>query len=167
MSAFSPRWQTGGLIGWLLLCFAVSAVNGAGSLQAGSFYAELLRPEWAPPGWLFGPVWLLLYAMMAIAAWLVWRRGGFGAAPVALSLFLVQLGFNAAWSWLFFAWRLGGLALLDIVLMLLSITATLIAFWRQSRVAGALMLPYLLWVGFAASLNYSLLQLNPGLLAPP
>ncbi len=165
MSTSSSRAQTIGLVGWLLLCLAVMALSGAGSLQAGGFYAELTRPDWAPPPWLFGPVWLCLYAMMAVAAWRVWRRHGFGGARVALSLFMLQLAFNAAWSWLFFAWRHGGLALLDIVLLMVSLTVTLIAFWRADRAAGALLLPYLLWVEFAAMLNYSLLQLNPQLLS--
>ena len=164
MSTFTVPRQIGGLIAWLAASFVVSAIGAAASINAGPFYAELVRPDWAPPGWLFGPVWITLYALMAIAAWLVWRQAGFRAARAALTLFLVQLVFNAAWSWLFFAWRLGGLAFADILILLVLIALTLAAFWRKSRIAGALMLPYLLWVGFAAVLNYAVWQLNPQVL---
>lgn len=161
MSTLTRRQQFTGLIGWFLVSFAISAVGAIASINAGSFYAELVRPEWAPPGWLFGPVWTLLFALMAIAAWLVWRNGGFRVHPIALSLFLVQLVFNALWSWLFFAWRLGGPAFMDILLLWALILATLVAFWRVQRLAGILLLPYLFWVSFAAFLNYAIWQRNP------
>ena len=164
MSAMSKSRQVVGFIAWLGASYVTSAIGAIASIDAGSFYAEVVRPDWAPPGWLFGPVWLTLYTLMGIAAWLVWRRAGFGAVRVALTLFLVQLVVNALWSWLFFAWRLGLPALVDILVLLALIIAMLAAFWRQSRVAGALIIPYLLWVGFAAVLNYSVWQLNPQLL---
>ena len=164
MSVYSTRRQLAGLIGWLAVCFVASAVGAVASVNAATFYAELVRPAWAPPGWLFGPVWITLYTLMAVAAWQVWRQGGFGAARVALPLFLAQLLINAAWSWLFFGWQLGLFAFLDILLLLLLIVATVVAFWRHSRLAGALLLPYLLWVGFAALLNFSVWQLNPRML---
>lgn len=160
----SKQKQFLGLIGWLVVSFVASAVGAVASIQAKSFYAKLAQPGWAPPAWLFGPVWTVLYALMAIAAWLVWRSGGFRANSVALSLFLLQLAFNALWAWLFFAWRLGALAFADILVLWLLIVATLISFWRVSRLAGALLVPYLLWVGFAAALNYSVWQLNPQIL---
>lgn len=153
-----------GLVGWLLLCYVVSAIGAIGSMQAQSFYAEVVRPDWAPPAWLFGPVWTTLYTLMAIAAWLVWRRGGFAANRVALGFFLAQLAVNAVWSWIFFAWRMGGLALADIVLLWLLIVATMVCFWRMSKWAALLLLPYLLWVSFAGVLNYTLWQMNPQLL---
>ena len=153
-----------GLIAWLAVSFIAAAIGSAASIQAGPFYAQLVRPEWAPPPNLFGPVWTILYALMGIAAWLVWRAGGFRTARAALSLFLVQLAVNALWSWLFFAWRLGGLAFADIVLLWVFIVATLIAFWRVRPLAGMLLIPYLLWVSFAAALNYSVWQLNPQIL---
>ena len=133
-------------------------------MQAKSFYGQLTQPAWAPPGWLFGPVWTLLFALMAIAAWLVWRSGGFRANRAALSLFLLQLSLNALWSWLFFAWHRGALAFADIVLLWILIVATLVSFWRVRPIAGALLIPYLLWVSFAAALNYSVWQLNPQIL---
>jgi tryptophan-rich sensory protein len=164
MSSLTRQQQILGLIGWFIVSFAVSALGAIASIEARSFYAGLVQPDWAPPGWLFGPVWTLLFALMAIAAWLVWRNGGFRANRAALALFLVQLAFNALWSWLFFAWRLGGPAFADILLLWVLILATLVAFWRVRPLAGALLIPYLLWVSFAAFLNYALWQLNPALL---
>jgi len=156
--------QFAGLIAWLIASFIAAAIGGAASVKAGAFYAQLVRPEWAPPSWVFGPVWTVLYAMMGIAAWLVWRVAGFRAARTALTLFFVQLALNALWSWLFFGWHRGVLAFADIVLLLALIVATLIAFWRIKPLAGALLVPYLSWVSFATALNYSVWQLNPGLL---
>lgn len=158
-----PR-QVAGLIGWLAASFISSAIGAAASISAGSFYSGLARPDWAPPGWIFGPVWITLYTLMGLAAWLVWRRAGFRAARVALTLFLVQLVFNAAWSWLFFGWHLGALAFADILVLLVLIAAMLVAFWRKSRLAAVMIAPYLLWVGFASVLNYRVWQLNPQLL---
>ncbi len=153
-----------GLVGWLVLVFAASALGAVASINASSFYGELLQPEWAPPSWVFGPVWTLLYAMMGIAAWLVWREGGFRQHRVALILFLVQLGVNALWSWLFFAWKMGGWAFADILLLLMLIAVTLAIFWRVKLLAGILLVPYLLWVSFATFLNYAMWQLNPTVL---
>lgn len=164
MASDSKLRLTLGLIGWFIVSFAASAVGAVASIQAKSFYSQLAQPEWAPPAFLFGPVWTALYALMAIAAWLVWRSGGFRSNRFALSLFLVQLALNALWSWLFFAWQRGALAFVDIVLLWILIVATLVSFWRVRPLAGALLIPYLLWVSFASALNYSLWQLNPQLL---
>lgn len=160
----SPRHPLIGLVGWLALCVAVGALGAVASADAPTFYAQLTRPAWAPPAGLFGPVWTVLYLMMGFAAWLVWRRHGFRGAGVALGLFVVQLGFNALWSWLFFAWHSGAGALADIALMWLLIVATIVAFWRLHRVAAALLVPYLLWVSFASVLNWTLWRANPTLL---
>jgi tryptophan-rich sensory protein len=156
--------QTVGLFAWLTVSFIAAVIGGAASIQAGPFYTQLIRPEWAPPASVFGPVWTVLYGLMGIAAWLVWRAGDFRAAKFALSLFVVQLAFNALWSWLFFGWHHGGLAFADILLLWVLIVATIIAFLRVRRLAGALLIPYLLWVSFASALNYSVWQLNPRLL---
>lgn len=153
-----------GFAAWLAVSFTAAAVGSAASIQAGSFYTQLMRPEWAPPSGLFGPVWTILYALMGIAAWLVWRVGGFRAARTALTLFLVQLAVNALWSWLFFGWQRGGLAFADIILLWALIVATFISFWRIRPLASALLIPYLLWVSFASALNYSVWQLNPQVL---
>ena len=164
MTQLSKTTQIIGLAGWLVICFAAAAIGAAASIQAGTFYAQIIRPDWAPPGALFGPVWTVLYTLMGISAWLVWRKGGYRTVLVALKLFFIQLAINALWSWLFFAWRLGAMAFVDIVLLLVLIVATIVAFWRYSRLAGALLVPYLLWVGFASVLNYSIWQLNPQIL---
>lgn len=153
-----------GLFTWLFVCFIAAAIGAVASVNAGIFYTQLVRPEWAPPPSVFGPVWTTLYALMAISAWLVWRIDGFRTTRTALILFLIQLSINALWSWLFFAWHRGGLAFVDILLLWILIVATLIHFWRLKPLAGALLIPYLLWVSFAAVLNYSVWQLNPQVL---
>jgi tryptophan-rich sensory protein len=153
-----------GFVAWLGVSFIAAAIGSAASVRAGSFYTQLVRPEWAPPPDLFGPVWTALYALMGIAAWLVWRVGGFRAARTALTLFLVQLAVNALWSWLFFGWHLGALALANIILLWVLIIATLLSFWRITPLAGILLIPYLLWVSFASVLNYAVWQLNPQIL---
>ncbi len=150
-----------GLALWLVVCFAAAGIGSVASINAGPFYLQLLRPDWAPPPGVFGPVWSLLYALMGIAAWLVWRVAGFRAARTALSLFLLQLAVNALWSWLFFYWHRGALAFFNILLLWAMIVVTVIAFWRVRPLAGALLVPYLLWVSFAVALNYAVWQLNP------
>lgn len=160
----APGRQLLGLAACFAVCYAIASVGAAASINAPDFYGALSKPDWAPPAWLFGPVWSALFTMMAVSAWLVWRRGGFGAQRLALSLFLVQLAFNGLWSWLFFAWQQGALALVDIAIFGPLIATTIAAFWRTSRVAALLLVPYLAWVGFAGVLNYSLWQLNPHLL---
>jgi tryptophan-rich sensory protein len=106
----------------------------------------------------------VLYLLIGIAAWLVWRERGFAGARTALALFVVQLGANALWTWLFFAWRQGSLAFAEIVLLWILIAATVISFWRIRMLAGALLLPYLIWVSFAAALTWSVWQRNPEIL---
>lgn len=134
-------------------------------LRAGqTFYLQLVRPEWAPPGWLFAPVWTALYLLMAIAAWLVWRGHGFRRAGGALTLFVVQLAANAVWTWLFFVWHQGALAFAEILLLWLLIAGTIAAFWRLHVFAAVLLLPYLVWVSFASALTWATWQLNPGIL---
>ncbi|MBO9791303.1 MULTISPECIES: TspO/MBR family protein [Xanthomonas] len=153
-----------GLLGWLVLCYAAAALGATASIQAASFYAQLQRPAWAPPGWLFGPVWMALYGMMALSVWLVWRRGRWAGARMALTLFVVQLALNGLWSWLFFAWHLGAWAFADIVALWLVLVGTIGAFAKRHALAGWLLVPYLAWVSFAAALNFSVWQLNPHVL---
>jgi tryptophan-rich sensory protein len=152
-----------GLAGWLVVSFGAAAVGAAATASAGSFYEQLTRPNWAPPSSVFGPVWTVLYLLMGIAAWLVWRERGFGNARVALTLFLVQLVLNGLWSWLFFAWQQGAWALGEILVLWVMILATVVAFWRVRPLAGMLLVPYLTWVSFATALTYALLQNNPTL----
>lgn len=154
-----------GFVAWLALCIATSAIGALASVNARSFYADLVRPAWAPPGWLFGPVWSALFLAMAVAAWLIWRIPTASLSrSVALGLFVVQLGANALWSWLFFAWRLGGAALAEVLVLWLLIACTLALFWRIKPLAGLLLVPYLGWVTFAAALNHTLWRLNPTIL---
>lgn len=164
MHAESKQKQIIGLAAWLGVVFVAAALGAFASRNAGEFYAQLVRPDWAPPASVFGPVWTLLYAAMGVAAWLVWRRAGFDAGRRALTLFFVQLALNTLWSWLFFGWRLGGPAFVDVLVLWALIIATLIAFWRHSPLAGALLIPYLLWVSFAAALNFTVWRLNPQML---
>ena len=150
------------LVLFLVACFAVSA---AGALVTRGpvlqWYPSLLKPAWNPPNWVFGPVWTVLYLMMAISAWLVWRRRGFKEGAAALGISAFQLALNAAWSPLFFGLRNPLAGLLVIIPLWAVILATMIAFWRISRLAGALLAPYWLWVGFAAALNFAIWRLNP------
>ena len=153
-----------GLVGWLGASFAAAAVGGMASANAGDFYQSLARPSWAPPSWLFGPVWSVLYLLIGIAAWLVWKKAGFRGARGALTLFLAQLLANALWTWIFFVWRQGALAFAEILLLWVMIAATAALFWRVERWAGLLLLPYLAWVSYATALTYAIWQRNPQIL---
>ena len=156
--------QSMGLLGWVAITFAAAALGAWASTSAASFYATLTLPSWAPPASVFGPVWTLLYAMMAIAAWLVWRERGWRGARPALSLYLLQLAINALWSWLFFGWKLGALAFIDILVLLALVCATIVAFARIRRMAALMLLPYLAWISFACALNFWVWQANPAAL---
>ncbi len=160
----SQTRQALGLLGWLLLAFSAAAVGGFASASAGEFYGALVRPSWAPPGWLFGPVWSVLYLLMGISAWLVWRVRGFAGAKTELLVFVIQLAVNALWTWLFFVWHRGGLAFAEILLLWVLIAASIGLFWRVSRLSAALLFPYLVWVTFASALTLAMWRLNPGLL---
>jgi tryptophan-rich sensory protein len=153
-----------GLVGWVALTFVAAAAGALASARAGTFYGQLERPAWAPPSWLFSPVWTALYLLMAVAAWLVWRERGFRGARTALLLYIAQLVANALWTWLFFAWRQGGAAFGEILLLWVLILATTISFWRIRRPAAALLLPYLAWVTFAAALTLAAWRMNPEML---
>lgn len=156
--------QALGLVGWLFLTFVAAATGAVASVEAGAFYGQLVRPGWAPPGWLFAPVWTVLYALMGVAAWLVWRVHGFDQGRTALALFIAQLGANALWTWVFFAWHRGALAFAEILVLWCLIVATVISFRRLNILAAVLLVPYLAWVTFAAALTFAVWQLNPGLL---
>ena len=162
MTPRSRRSQAIGLVGWLLAAFAAGAVGAVASVDAASFYAQLSKPAWAPPAGLFGPVWTALYALMGVAAWLVWRAPGSQGA--ALGLFAAQLAANALWSWLFFAWHRGALATAEVLILLALIAATIMAFRKVSGLAALLLAPYFLWVAFASALTWALWRSNPALL---
>ncbi len=149
-----------GLMGWMALTLAAAWIGS--QFMPGEWYASLVKPSWNPPSGVFAPVWTALYLMMATAAWLVWRKAGFSGAGAALAFFIVQLGLNALWSYLFFGLHRPDLAFVDIVALWGMILAVTALFWREDRAAGALMLPYLAWVGFATVLNFVLWRLNRG-----
>jgi len=153
-----------GLAGWAAVTFVAAALGSMASVRSREFYGLLELPQWAPPGAVFGPVWTALYVLMAVAAWLVWRRAGWKGASTALSLFIVQLALNALWSWLFFAWRQGAGAFAEVRLLWMAIAARIAGFWRVRPLAGALMLPYLAWVTFASALTHAAWRMNPHLL---
>lgn len=146
----------------LALSLGAGAVGSiATSMSVNDWYLQLARPEWNPPSWVFAPVWTFLYIAMAVAAWLyVVRAGSLSAASRGLTLFGVQLALNAAWSWLFFGFRAPGAALVEIVFLWVAILATTREFLAMRRSAGWLMVPYLLWVSFAALLNAAIWRLN-------
>ena len=149
-----------GLVGWLVVSLAAGWIGSR--YMPGAWYAALTKPAWTPPSSVFAPVWTVLYVLMAVAAWLVWRRAGFIDARVALSLFIAQLALNALWSHLFFGVHRADLAFLEIVMLWAVILCVVVLFWRKVSIAGVLMLPYLAWVGFASCLNFALWQMNRG-----
>lgn len=155
----TTRWI--GLVVSILICFAAAGIGSlATTPQIPGWYANLAKPAWTPPGWIFGPVWTLLYLMMAVAAWLVWRQAGFAGAKLPLALFAIQLALNSLWSVLFFGLQNPGAAAVEIILLWAAILATMVTFWRRSRVAGGLLAPYLAWVSFAAVLNVAIWRMN-------
>jgi len=148
----------GGLV-WLALTFAAAWIGTR--FLPDAWFQRLNKPPWNPPNWLFAPVWTMLYLLMAAAAWLVWRRYGLGGALLPLSIFVLQLALNSAWTWLFFGRHLPLAALVDIVLLWVVILVLLTLFWRLEPLAGVMMIPYLAWVSFASALNWSIWRLNP------
>jgi len=154
----SRRRDVLGLVAFVALCFGTAAVGGSATARSvREWYPGLHKPSWTPPNWLFGPAWTLLYGMMSVAGWLAWRDERSRTTTV---VFLVQLLLNGAWSWLFFGLRRPDLAFACIVLLWLAIVATIAAFWRISRLAVILFVPYLAWVTFAAFLNLAVVRLN-------
>ena len=156
-------------IRWIGLLVFVAVCLGAGGLGAiattpeiQGWYKTLAKPSWNPPDSVFGPVWTTLFVLMGIAAWLVWQREGFNAAAKPLSLFAVQLALNVAWSWIFFGLHQPGWASVEIVILWLAVFATIMAFFRSSKIAGGLLVPYLAWVSFASVLNFTIWRMNMG-----
>jgi tryptophan-rich sensory protein len=157
----APGWL--GLVGFGAATLAVAGIGALAAADAGETYAELHRPMWAPPAWLFGPVWTVLYVAIAVAGWLVWRRTGLRDANgwrKEMVAFAVQLGLNALWTPLFFGAHWYGVALLDIALLWVAICLNVALFARVHRPAGLLLLPYWAWVSFAAVLNAVIWHLN-------
>ena len=147
------------LAGFILICLVVGGIAGAITAPSvDGWYASINKPSWNPPNRVFGPVWTVLYVMMAVAAWLVWRT--VNNTRTAMILFFCQLALNFGWSVMFFGVKSPGLGLAEVILFWLVLLATTLVFFRTSKVAGALMLPYLAWVSFAAFLNFTIWRLN-------
>lgn len=149
------RWVGLALFG--LAAFVTAAIGGLGVSGTAQEYQNLVQPAWAPPSWLFGPVWTVLYVLIALSGWLVWERVGWGPALVA---YAVQLTLNAAWTPLFFGAGAYRLALVDIIAMWVAIGVTVFLFGRHSRTAAVLLAPYWAWVTFATALNAAIVALN-------
>ncbi|MBD3367161.1 MAG: tryptophan-rich sensory protein [Candidatus Eisenbacteria bacterium] len=149
------------LLGLGLWVFGSLAAGWVGSqFRPGEWYAALVKPAWTPPNAVFGPVWTILYVLMGVAAWLVWRRAGFSEARGPLWLFIAQLVLNALWSCIFFGAHELLPAFVEIVVLWVAIAVTLVWFWRVVPAAGLLLVPYLAWVTFASALNFQLWRLN-------
>ena len=151
------------LIGFVGMCF-LAATTGA-MFRPGDWYEQLRKPAWRPPNWVFPPAWTFLYLTIAVSGWLVWRTSGFAGATFPFSIYLVQLILNASWSPIFFGMRRPDLAFIEVVMLWLSIIATIAAFHRENAAAAWLLLPYLAWVTFAAALNLTIWRLNRGSLS--
>jgi tryptophan-rich sensory protein len=152
-----------GLVGWFAVTFAAAAVGAAASIRAAEFYQTLVRPAWAPPAGVFGPVWSVLYTCMAVAVWLVWRERS-ARRSAALAAYVGQLGLNALWSWLFFGWHQGTWAAVEVIALAAAIVLTILRFRPISRGAALLLAPYLAWVLFASCLTIAVWRLNPAAL---
>jgi len=161
-----PPALTGGpavlaLLACLCICYGTAGLGTFLSFDGiTAWYPALDKPAWTPPSWLFGPIWTVLYMLMGIAAWRVWRRDGMREARLALGVFAIHLVFNAAWSGIFFGLRNPGLAFVEIIGLWLLIVLSTLLFYARDRWAAGLMLPYLGWVSFAMALNGAIAWLN-------
>jgi benzodiazapine receptor len=159
-----PQRGVGSVLVLALLVVVNFVVGALGGLSTASgvdgWYADAEKVPWTPPNGVFAPAWSVLYVLMGVSAWLVWRRGGWAPARTALTLYVVQLALNAAWTPIFFSGRLVWVALGIIVALEVVLVATAIAFWKHSRVASWLLGPYLTWVAFATTLNLGIAVLN-------
>ena len=143
---------------WVIVTFSVAAI--ASQFEPGEWYMNIAKPSWTPPGWLFGPVWSILYFSMGVSVWLVWRKRHKTAVSWPLAFYLAQLAINGIWSWLFFGRQWIGLALIDLVALVIMVVITIAMFLRIRETAGFLLLPYLLWISFAAALNLQIYRMN-------
>lgn len=155
--------QWGALLASVVVTGLAATAAARSSVTSAVFYAQLDKPAWAPPAWLFGPVWSVLYVLMAVAAWRTWCAGR-SAARGALVLYGAQLLLNALWTWLFFERHSGLWATIEVLALWAAILATLLAFRRHDRPAALLLAPYLGWVSFATALTIAVWQRNPTVL---
>jgi benzodiazapine receptor len=146
---------------WIGLCFVVMLTGSLFTRPSiPNWYAALHKPAWTPPNWLFGPVWLILYLLMGLAAWLVWKERRVSKSGVPLTLFLGQLFLNLLWSYLFFGLQMPQVAFAEIGILWLMILTTTLTFWQVKPLAGILFLPYLVWVAYAGILNLAIWRMN-------
>jgi translocator protein len=148
------------LIGFIGACLLAARIGA--SFRPGDWYERLAKPRWRPPNWLFPPAWAVLYLTIAVSGWLVWRTSGFAGAALPFAIYFVQLVLNAAWSPIFFGMRRPDLAFVEIVILWCSIVATIATFQPFNAIAAWLLLPYLVWVTFAAALNFTIWRMNRG-----
>jgi translocator protein len=156
-----PRRDWLVLTAFILAAFGASAIGSLTGTGTTDWYRTIAKPDWTPPGWLFGPVWTVLYFSIGVSGWLVWRKSGFRAARIAMAIFAVQLILNATWSPVFFGLQRPDIALAVIIGLWLSIGAMIAAFRPHDRRAAWMLVPYLLWVSFATALNFAIMRLNP------
>lgn len=161
---YTTKQQSLGLIAWLAVCYTAAVVGMLATMNAPEFYNALTQPSWAPPSSVFGPVWTILYTLIAISAWLVWRTTAYGSAQQALGFFIIQLVINACWSWLFFNFLSGLWSFVNIIFLVVFAAITMVLFFKRSVAAGVLFIPYLAWICFATALNFTVWQLNPEIL---
>ena len=158
-TALTGSWRS--LIVFLLLCYGVATIGGlVTDSSLGTWYRDLAKPSFNPPDWLFGPVWTVLYALIAVAGWSIWRLRPHPAVRAALWVFALQLLLNLSWTAFFFGLRSPALALMAISLLMVVIAANIVLFWRLDQSAAWLLVPYLFWVGFATALNAAIWSLN-------
>jgi len=153
-----------GAVVWLALTFAAAWLGA--QFKPDEWYAQLSKPGWNPPNSIFAPVWTVLYLLMAISAWLVWKQHGLVLSLIPLGLYVLQLILNAGWSFLFFGRHRVREALFEMIVLWVFVLLTLISFWMVLPLAGALLIPYLLWVTFAMALNVALWQANRETVTP-
>lgn len=144
---------------WIIITLAVGLAAGMVS-RPDEWYSALSKPVWNPPGWIFAPVWILLYVLMGAAAGIIWQRRAISQSTLALNFYVIQLILNIIWPLIFFGMRNPGLAFAEICLLWIAIVVTLFTFWRVYRPAGFLLMPYFLWVSFAALLNFTIWRMN-------
>lgn len=156
--------------GWAVLASIIGAtllaalLGSVASINAAEFYQALAKPSWAPPAWVFGPVWTIMFVMMAASAWFVVKGRPLSRSRSELTLYGAQLVLNAAWTWLFFRSHLGAAAFFEVLILLVMVVLTARAFHRVKPLAGWLLAPYIAWVSFASLLTYSVWQGNPAML---
>ena len=157
----SPKVLVAGLVVSIVVCYGVAAIGGVATAGAvDGWYRDVVKPAWNPPNWVFAPVWSFLYFTMAISSWLVWKADRITATRPALAWFGFHLVLNAAWSLLFFGMKRFDLAMIEIVLLWFSIAISIGLYYRVSKLAATLLIPYWLWVTFASCLNYAIWSLN-------